>query len=103
MHFSPDYGDPARPPRSPDRAAFARAGGGITVIPGYCTSIPLTSELSFTEVNLITYCPLELALAVNCSITALFLAPAVAKMSKLVSTCVPLMVTLNIRDPAVDQ
>src|SRR5215472_9542052 len=69
----------------------------------YCTSIPLTRELSFTVVNLITYWPLELAFTVNCSMTALFLAPAVAKMSKLVNTCVPLMLTLNTREPAADQ
>src|SRR5260370_33716986 len=69
----------------------------------YWISIPLTSELSFTVVNRITYWPLELAFTVNCSTIALFLAPAAAKISKLVNTCVPLMVTLNTRAPAVDQ
>src|SRR6516164_606265 len=88
-------------PHDPRQAShLCRPGIGIAAIPGYCTSIPLTSELSFTEVNLITYCPLELAFAVNCSINALFLAPAVAKMSKLVNTCVPLMATSKMRDPA---
>src|SRR5215468_5558094 len=33
--------------------------------------------------------------------TALFWAPAVAKISKLVNTCVPLILTLKVRDPAV--
>src|SRR5215472_13202776 len=66
---------------------------------GYWTSIPLTRELSFTVVNWITYWPLALAFTVNCSMTALFLAPVVAKISKLVNTCVPLIVTLNTREP----
>src|SRR5215831_7564322 len=70
---------------------------------GYWISIPLTSARSFVGVNVITNWPLELALAVNCSITALFCAPAVAKISKLVSTCVPLMLTLNTRELAAVQ
>src|SRR5215831_15662844 len=64
------------------------------------TSIPLSSELLTTEVNWTTYWPLELAFIVNCSMTALFCAPAVAKISKLVNTCVPLMLTSKVRDPA---
>src|SRR5215510_5029757 len=70
---------------------------------GYWISIPLTRELSLTLVNWITYWPLELAFTVNCWMIALFLAPAAAKISKLVSTCVPLMVTLKMREPAADQ
>src|SRR5215470_1096425 len=70
---------------------------------GYWISIPLTRELSFTVVNWITYWPLALAFAVNCSMIALFLAPAAAKISKLLNTCVPLMLTLKIREPAADQ
>src|SRR5260370_14153473 len=69
----------------------------------YWVSIPVASELSFVVVNRIAYGPLELAVTVNCSTIALFLAPAAAKISKLVNTCVPLMVTLNTRAPAVDQ
>src|SRR5215831_15669228 len=66
----------------------------------YWISIALTSARSLVGVNVITNWPLELALAVNCSITALFIAPAAAKISKFVNTLVPLMLTLKIRDPA---
>ncbi len=69
----------------------------------YCTSIPLARELSFTVVHWINYWPLAFAFSVNCSIRALFLAPALANISKLVNTCVPLMLTLNIREPAEDR
>src|SRR5260370_17265030 len=69
----------------------------------YWTSIPLTRDLSFTVVNVIEYWLLLFAFTVNCLMTALFLAPAAAKISKLVSTGVPFMVTLKIRLPAVPQ
>src|SRR5712691_1121611 len=69
----------------------------------YWTSIPLINELLTTEVNVITYWPVELAFSVNCSMTALFLAPAAAKISKLVNTCVPLMLTLKVREPAAEK
>src|SRR5215472_3468966 len=75
------------------------AVGAVQAAPDV-TSIPLTRELLTTDVNWITYCPLEFAVSVNCSITALFSAPAAAKMSKLVRTCVPLMLTLKVLDPA---
>src|SRR5215831_17046622 len=84
-----------RPSIFPSRAALSGRG--------YWISIPLTRELSLTVVNWITYWPLELAFTVNCWMIALFLAPATAKISKLVSTCVPLMVTLKMREPAADQ
>src|SRR5262249_25101615 len=84
--------------RSSSLASRAALIGG-----GYWISIPLTRELSFTVVNWITYWPFALAFTVNCSMTALFLAPVVAKISKLVNTCVPLIVTLNIREPAAVQ
>src|SRR5260370_39874514 len=64
---------------------------------GYCTSIPLMRALSVTVVKTITYWPLELALAVNDWMSARFCPPAVFKTSKLESTCVPLMLTLNTR------
>ena len=62
-------------------------------------SIPLTSELFTTDVNTITNCPLEFAGSVNCWMLAMFCPPAAAKMSKFVSTCVPLMLTLNVARP----
>src|SRR5215831_376107 len=69
----------------------------------YCTSIPLNNDWFTTDVNWTTYWPLEFALTVNCSITALFLAPAVAKISKFVNSCVPLMLTLKVREPEVEK
>src|SRR5689334_17790200 len=63
----------------------------------YWTSMPLMRALSVTVVNTITYWPLELALAVNDLMSARFWPPAVWKISKLASTCVPLMITLNTR------
>ena len=66
-------------------------------------SIPFTSELLITVVNLITYWPEGLAAAVNCWMLAIFFPPAAAKMSKPVSACVPLMLTLNTRCPGADQ
>src|ERR1035438_5788204 len=45
--------------------------------------------------------PLLGATSLNCSTTALYSPPAVAKMSKLVSTCVPSIRTLKVREPAV--
>ena len=65
--------------------------------------MPLTWALSLTVVNWMVNVPLVGATAVNCSTTALYSPPAVAKMSKLVSTCVPSMETLKIREPAVVQ
>src|SRR5258707_15370864 len=69
----------------------------------YWTSIPLNREVLTTEVNVTTMLPVESAGSVNCSITALFFAPAAAKMSKLVNTGVPLMLTLKVREPAVEK
>src|SRR5260370_5472419 len=69
--------------------------------PAAITSMPLTSALSVTVVNLITYWPLASAATSNSLITALLAAPAAAKISKLASTCVPLIETLNTREPAV--
>ena len=65
--------------------------------------MPLTWALSLTVTNWMVIAPLLGATAVNCSTTALYSPPAVAKMSKLVSTCVPLMRTLKMREPAVVQ
>ena len=61
--------------------------------------MPFTSELLTTVVNTITYCPLEFAASENCWMLAMFCPPAVAKMSKSVSTGVLLMLTLNVRCP----
>src|SRR5260370_6496190 len=77
--------------------------GGMGPPPGPRTSMPLIRALSVTVVKTRLIWPLALAVAVNCSITALFIAPAVAKMSKLVSTCVPLLDTLKMRWPAAVQ
>jgi hypothetical protein len=63
--------------------------------------MPLMSALLTTDVNVITYWPLEFAASVNPWMLAMFCPPEAAKMSKLVSTCVPLVVTLNVREPAV--
>ena len=65
--------------------------------------MPLTWALSLTVVNWMVILPVLSAATVNCSTTALYSAPAVARMSKLVSTCLPLMVTLKMREPAVVQ
>src|SRR5882724_5216169 len=67
----------------------------------YRISTPASKLLFTTLVTWMTYAPLALALAVNGLTMALFFAPAAAKMSKLVSTCAPLRVTLNVREPAV--
>src|SRR3984885_6153683 len=66
-------------------------------------SMPLTWALSLTVTNWMEIVPLLLAVAVNGSSTALNSPPAVAKMSKLVRTWLPLMRTLKVRDPAVVQ
>lgn len=60
-------------------------------------SMPLTWALSLTVVNTMVIFPVPSGVAVNCSTTALFTAPAAATMSKLVSTCCPLILTLKIR------
>ena len=65
--------------------------------------MPETFALSFTFVNLMTTCPLPLAVAANCWTSAMFFPPASLKMSKLLSTCVPLIDTLNSRWPAALQ
>src|SRR5260370_32836940 len=79
--------------------------GGVGALqpPLLIISIPLDLALSLTVTYWITNWPLGFAFALNCSTIALFLAPAAAIMSKLVSTCVPLIKTLNTRCPAVLQ
>ena len=74
-------------------------------LPSYAgvTSMPLTWALSLTVTNWMVIAPALLAVAVNDSATALYSPPAVAKMSKLVSTWVPLIRTLKVRDPAAVQ
>ena len=67
------------------------------------TSMPLTWALSLTVTNWMVIAPALLAVAVNDSATPLNSPPAVAKMSKLVSTWVPLMRTLNVLEPAAVQ
>ncbi len=71
----------------------------------YCnTSIPLISGLSAPPlVKAITICPELLAVVLNCSVSAWFCTPAVAKMSKLLRTWVPLIATLKTRCPAAVQ
>ena len=64
------------------------------------TSMALTFALSFTVVKAIVILPLASAVALNDWTFALFAPPAVAKMSKLLSTCWPLMLTLKRRWPA---
>src|SRR6266568_8049621 len=66
-------------------------------------SMPLTWALSLTVLNCRVILPLASAGMANCSTTALFAAPAVASISKLVRTCCPLMMTLNVRWPAAVQ
>ena len=75
----------------------------LVVPPLGVISMPLTWALSLTVTNWMVTAPALLAVAVNDSATALNSPPAVAKMSKLVSTWVPLMRTLKVRDPAVVQ
>src|SRR5207245_5679239 len=76
---------------------------GALQLPLLVISMPLALALSVTVTYWITNWPLEFALALNCSTIALFLAPAAAMMSKLVSTWVPLIKTLNTRCPAMLQ
>lgn len=64
--------------------------------------MPLTWALSLTVTKEMVIFPVLSAVAVNCSTTALYSAPAVARMSKLVSTWLPLMMTLKVREPALD-
>src|SRR5580698_6877765 len=66
-------------------------------------SMPLTWALSLTVTNWMVIVPVLDAVAVNGSITAMYSPPAAAKMSKSVSTWVPLISTLKVRDPAVVQ
>ena len=70
------------------------------VFPEY-SSIPFTVAAGYQTLlmplKLMTIWPCAFAVAANVSATALFFAPAVAKMSKLVSTCVPLMMTFISR------
>jgi transposase len=63
-------------------------------------SIPLIMALFTTEVKLMVMVPVAEAVAVNVSAMAMFSPPAADQMSKLLSTWVPLMATLNTRDPA---
>src|SRR5260370_31161716 len=77
---------------------LAHDGGGGVV---ESISIPLINALLVTDVNVITNCPLEFAAAVNCWMFAMFCPPDAATMSKFVNTCVPLMLTLNTREPVV--
>src|SRR3569833_1820693 len=63
------------------------------------TTIPLTSALSTTVVKAIIIWPLEFAAALNCWTFALNSPPAAAKMSKFVSTWLPLIETLKVRCP----
>jgi len=68
--------------------------------PGFWISIPSNSDWFTTEVQTMTIWPLLLALVENCWIVAIYSPPAVLKMSKAASTCVPLIETLNVRSPA---
>src|ERR1035441_5250651 len=81
------------------------AEGTVVQLPvaGARTAIPLMSARSTTEVNTITIWPEALAVAVNVSSIALSSPPAAANISKLVSTAVPLMLTLKTRFPAAVQ
>jgi len=72
----------------------------LDVLPVLSISMPPARELLTTDVYWMTILPLLLALAANCWTFAIYCPPAVLKMSKAVSTCVPLIETLNVRDPA---
>ena len=72
-------------------------GVGEPVVEPPSTSMPLTWALSVTVVNWIVMFPPLAAVALNCSTTALYSAPVVATISKLVSTCWPLILTLKTR------
>ncbi len=69
----------------------------------FATVMPLTLWFWVPEMNWITTCPEPLAVVVNERAMARLAPPAVAKMSKLDSTVVPLMDTLNRRCPAPDR
>src|SRR5579875_210102 len=77
-------------------------GVGVDEVPP-STSMPLTCALSVTVTNWIVTAPLLLAVVLNCSTTALYSPPAVAKMSKFVNTCTPFITTLKTRLPAAVQ
>src|SRR5260370_9313113 len=77
----------------------AGAGGAGGII-----SMPLIFGASaVATVKEMPIVPVPVAFVVNCCTVALLAAPAVAMMSKLVSTCVPLIETLNLRCPAAVQ
>src|SRR5260221_10471438 len=67
------------------------------------TSRPFTWALSLTVVNWMVIVPVVEAVALNGSISAISAPPAVAKMSKLLSTWLALMLTLKARLPAAVQ
>ena len=62
--------------------------------------MPLAMELFTTEVNPMVIVPAEDAVALNDLVTAMNSPPAAAQMSNLLSTWVPLIATLNTREPA---
>src|ERR1019366_8715105 len=94
-------GETAGPPELSWTAPGGGGGGGV-VLPDRI-SMPLTWALSLTVVKWIVNLPELSAGTVNCSTTALSAAPAAATMSKLVSTCLPLILTLKTRWPAAVQ
>src|SRR5581483_1984767 len=92
----PDAGPPAL-------ICVLDGGGGGGPDPPDRISMPLTWALSFTAANWRVIVPPLGTVTENCETTALYSPPAAAKISKLVSTWVPSMNTLNTRDPAVVQ
>ena len=65
--------------------------------------MPLMSAAFFTVVNATVTVPVESAVAVNDSTTALYAAPAVANTSKRLRTVCPFRLTLKSRLPATVQ
>src|SRR4051812_42384218 len=78
-------------------------GGTLTGPERGTTSMALLLALSTTLVYAIVIFPLASAVAVN-SLTIAFIRPlAAVRTSKLVSTWVPLIETLNLRSPATQK
>src|SRR3984885_12482543 len=93
-------GKPAESSDGRIRVSLPSAGFGFSA---QSISMPLMSALFVTDVNVITICPLAFAVAVNCWMLAIFSPLEAFTMSKFASTCVPLMLTLNTREPVVEK
>src|SRR5207253_2428288 len=96
-----DASQPSRiagsPPKNDTNTPFVRSLQNVRI------SKPLNLASSKTVIKVTTIWPPLSATAVNSLTTALFLPPAAATMSKLLSTWLPLICTLKSRWPVLPQ